>query len=89
MRVCVVEVGNKAKVNLVVLRVVHKCAAGRVALCERPTQPMYDFTFFVFGRIDLPNLFDANRIMLRVFTLVEVELTEKLLAQMPPTTLCK
>jgi len=89
MWVGVVEVGNEAQVNLIVLSVIHKRTARRAALTERPAQSVDDFAFLVKFRFDLPNLFDANPIVLRVFTFVETEMRDELFAEVTTTALRK
>ena len=43
----------------------------------------------MFGRINIPQLFDTNAVMLRVFTSVKVELSDQFLTKMPAATFCK
>ena len=89
MWVGVVEIGNEAQVNLVVLCVIHECTARRAALCERPAQSMDDFAFLVKFRFDLPNLFYTNPVVLRVFTFVETEMRDELFTEVTTTAFRK
>ena len=50
---------------------------------------MDDFTFLVELRFDLPNLFDADSVMLWVFTFIKPKVCDELFSQMPTTTLSK
>jgi len=89
MRVGVVEVGDEAQVNLVVLCVIHERTARRAALSERPAQPVNDLAFLMQFGLDLPNLFDANPVVLGVFSFVETKMRDELFAEVATTAFCK
>ena len=63
MRVLVVQVNHKADVHLVVVKVIDKRPATRVA-AQRPAHRVGHFAFVVLGRVDLPDLFHADAVLL-------------------------
>ena len=50
---------------------------------------MDDFALLVKFRFDLPNLFDANPVVLRVFTFVETEMRDELFTEVTTTAFRK
>ena len=84
MRIAVVQVGNQADVYLVVLGVVHKCAAAGPGLLQGPPQAVNDQALLVLLGWYLPDFLDADAVMLGVLARVQRELVDQLLAQVAP-----
>ena len=82
----VVEPGDEAQRNLVVVQVVEEGAAvGRVV--HRPAGRMQHEAGLVATRVDLPQFLDAQAVGLRIPARVELEARDQLLAQMPARAL--
>ena len=80
MRVLVTKVDNEADVNLIVLKVVDERPAARIAV-QRPAHRVGDGALAVLGGVDLPNLFHAKAVFLRLFALIQTVFRNDLLAQ--------
>ena len=88
VRVGVVEADHEPHRDLVVFEVVEERAAvGRAV--ERPSQGVHDQPRLVPGRVDLPQLLDADAVGLRIDSIAQVEALEQPLGQVSPAPLRK
>ena len=88
MRIAVVETDDIADGNLVAVQVIQEgtaiCVGG-----QRPADRMPGRAGLRFGRIDIPQLLDADGEGLRVLALAKVEPVEQRLGQMAAAPFCK
>ena len=89
VRVGVGQVGDQAQGNLVVLDVVEESATRRAGFGERPASGVDHQAFLMLGRIDVPQLLDAEAIVLWIFAFAQVEFFLQLLAQVATATFRK
>ena len=68
---------------------VQEKAASRVALAERPASAVEYQTFLVFAWVNIPELFDTDTVMLRIFASIQVESADKLFAQVATAAFSK
>ncbi len=80
-RVLVVEADHEAERDLVVFQVVQEAAAERIGI-HRPAGGVHHQAGLGLGRVDLPQLLDADGEALRVLAGIELVLVEQLPAQM-------
>ena len=87
-RVRVVETNHETERHLVVVSVIEKRAAvgGRI---EWPTGGVHHQSRLVFGRVDLPQLFQSDAVALWVTAFIELEAGDQLLAQVATRALGK
>ena len=86
MRVLVVKPDDEADGDLIVLHMVHPRPAIGLGI-HRPADGVDDQTFLVLGRIDLPQLLDADAVGLRIDALAKLEALHQPLGQRTPATL--
>ena len=55
--------------------------ASRVRFNQWPASTVNHQTFLVFGRVNIPEFFNANAVVLRIFTGIQLEVSNQLLAQ--------
>ena len=80
MRVLVAKVDNETDVHLVVFDVIDERPATRVAV-QRPAHRVGHGALFVLGGVDLPDLFHAKAVFLRLFSGVQIVFRNHLLGQ--------
>ena len=83
VRVAVVEVGDQAQIHLIVFGVVEERAARGATFLQRPAQAVHDQPRLMLRGRNLPDLLDANAVVLRVAARVQRKSGDQLLAQMP------
>src|SRR5210317_2109801 len=85
-RVGVVEVNNEANNHLIVFSMVEEeTTAGTV--CQWPSATVDNQTLLVTLGLYIPELFDTQPVVLRIFTSRQIELTNQLFTQMTATAL--
>ena len=89
VRIAVVEIGNQTQIDLVIFGVVKKRAAAGVRFREWPANTVYHQTFLVLVRVNFPDFFNADAIMLRIFAFIEAEMRDQLFAEVPTAALGK
>ncbi len=82
VRVAVGQIGDQANINLAVFQVIQERTAGRARLIQRPASGMNHQARLVFGRVNVPQFFDADAVVLRVFAFIQLEIADQALAQM-------
>src|SRR5579862_1576079 len=88
IRIVVVEADNEADRDLAVLEMIEKRSAISLAI-ERPADRVDDAAGMMLGRIDLPQLFDADTVSLRPAVAAEIELRLEALGQRAAAALGK
>ena len=83
--IAVVQIGDQAEIDLVVFSVVQEGAAAGVGFRQRPANAVHNQPFLVFVGVDFPDFFNADAVMLGVFTLIEVKMRDQLFAEMATT----
>ena len=68
-----------------VFSVVQEGAAAGVGFRQRPANAVHNQPFLVFVGVDFPDFFNADAVMLGVFTFIEVEMRDQLFAEMATT----
>ena len=86
MRIAVVQRDDQAEKHLVVGRVVEKTATLGV-IVERPARRVHDEPLLVQLGVNLPDLLDANAVVLGVGIRAQVELLHQLFAEITAHTL--
>src|SRR5690554_6779261 len=81
VRVAVRQVGNQAHVDLAVFQVIQEGTASRAGFAQRPAGRVNHQARLVFGRIDVPQLFDADAVVLRILAFVQLVILDQLLAE--------
>src|SRR5690554_467071 len=89
VRVAVRQISDQSDVNLAILEVIQKGAAGRTGFIKRPAGGMHHQARLVFGRVDVPQFLDPDAVVLRVFTLIEFEVPDQAFAQVTTTAFGK
>ncbi len=87
VRVAVGQIGDQAHVNLAVFQVVQEGTAGGAGLVQRPAGGVDHQARLVFGRIDVPQLLDADAVVLRILAFVQLEVVDQALAQVAAAAL--
>ena len=64
---------------------IHEGATGGAALGQRPAKSMNYLTFLVKFWLDLPNFFNANAVVLRVFPFIKPKVGDQFFTQMTTT----
>ena len=85
VRVAVGKIGDQTNINLTVFQVIQERAAGGARFVQRPAGGVNNQTWLVFGRVDVPQLFDTDAVVLRILAFVQLEVVDQALAQMTTT----
>src|SRR5690606_22739031 len=89
VRIAVRQVRNQTDHNLVIFRVIQEEATGRTGFAQRPAGTVQYQAFFMVGRVNIPQLFDTNAVVLRIFAFIQLELADQALAQVAATAFGK
>ncbi len=81
MRVAVGQIDDQADHDLIVFQVIEERAAS-VLVVQRPARGVHDQALLMLGGVDVPQLLDADGVVLRVDIGVELEAVDQLLADM-------
>ena len=86
MGIAVVQIGDQADIDLVVLGVIHESAAAAAGFLQGPAQAVYHQAFLVLFRGYFPDFLNTDAVVLRILVRVQRKPADQLLAQVAATT---
>ena len=72
-----------------IFSVVQECAAAGVGFRQWPANTVHNQPFLMLIRVNFPDFFNADAIVLRIFAFIEVKVRDQLLAKVPTAALGK
>jgi hypothetical protein len=87
-RILVIEADHEADSDQVVFQVIKEGTAVGIVL-QRPADGMHDQSRLMFGRVDFPQLLDADAVGLRIDAVAQIEALEQFAGQRSPATFGK
>ena len=88
MRIFIIKRDHITQVDFIIVSMVEIGSSWSI-FCARPPIGMYNQSFFMNLIFNFPDLFEANTIVLRIFTLIQFIFGYKLLPQMTTTSFSK